>query len=57
MYLNDNKKAVTEATTYWLTLTWDVFKYSGAGSTDYSSDRLTLTWDVFKFLILISVYL
>ena len=33
---------------FWLTLTWDVFKFKLFNSFLVNSIRLTLTWDVFK---------
>ena len=33
---------------YWLTLTWDVLKYSIFGENVTVEYRLTLTWDVLK---------
>ena len=33
----------------WLTLTWDVLKWTSAGNWCNSHRRLTLTWDVLKY--------
>ena len=38
---------------YWLTLTWDVLKYSIFGENVTVEYRLTLTWDVLKYSPLI----
>ena len=34
----------------WLTLTWDVLKYSSSTRLERFSSRLTLTWDVLKLV-------
>ena len=37
---------------YWLTLTWDVFKWDNLIERIEDSLGLTLTWDVFKYDII-----
>ena len=47
MYLNSFNSSY-KLKKFWLTLTWDVFKFGGVCRYKCTL-RLTLTWDVFKF--------
>ena len=49
MYLNYKSSEVNSVTFFWLTLTWDVFKYYFKSQRFNIRTWLTLTWDVFKF--------
>ena len=51
MYLNP-PTVFTPEISVWLTLTWDVFKYTTLLKTQLNVNRLTLTWDVFKLIAL-----
>ena len=48
MYLNNYEDMFDPNGINWLTLTWDVFKYSKIIEILYFWIWLTLTWDVFK---------